>query len=161
MPLAAKAHKGSTSGNGEWTLLASTIRLMNELAQIMLDEDGLLRARKIDEHRELLKRKQKAALEYRANMKSISTDPDMLKRAPADLRAAARAAGQKLADVSDRNAKLLRGSITAVERLLRDVVRMIKDKTLKPVAYANSKTAHMQLGTYSPTCKPVTVNRTA
>ena len=49
----------------------------------------------------------------------------------------------------------------AVERLIQTIVSIVKDEMLPKGGYVNPNVAHLALGTYSPTCKPVTVYRTA
>jgi flagellar biosynthesis/type III secretory pathway chaperone len=145
----------------EITLVEATIVLMNELVQLMSAEIDILTERKMEEHKELLKRKQRLTIDYRANMKSIAIQPDLFKKIPDDLRAAAKVAAQKLADMSDRNAKFLRGAVMATQRLIQTIVSIVKQEVIPKSGYSNSAIAHLHLGSYSPTCKPVAVNRTA
>ena len=142
-------------------LVASIITLMNELVEIMLAEPQLFMSRKLDEHKQLLKRKQKLAMEYRIGIKSLSAQPEMLKQLPEDVRRALKAAAQKLADQAESNGRALRGAVTAVQRLIQNIVGYVKKEVLTPPGYKNPQTAHLELGTYSPTCKPVAVRESA
>ncbi len=145
----------------ELVLIEATVALMNELVKVMALEIDLLTARKLDEHKELLKQKQRLTMDYRSNMKSIAVQPALLKQLPENVREAVRISAQKLADMTDRNAKFLRGAVMATQRLIQNIVSIVKQEVLPTSGYRNLNTAHLQLGTYSPTCKPVTGSRTA
>jgi hypothetical protein len=141
--------------------LTSMIALMNELSDLMSQEAELVNARKHQDHALLLKRKQRLTIDYRSGMKSIAAQPDMLKNLPNDLRASLRNSAQRLADITDRNARMLRTAVMATQRLIQSIVSIVKKETLTKDSYTNPKTAHLALGTYSPVCKPVAVIRTA
>lgn len=143
------------------TLAEATVHLINELVQIMSLEVDLISARKNDEHRELLQRKQRLTMDYRANIKTIAAQPDMLKHLPDNIRAALKTAGQKLADVTDRNAKFLRGAVMATQRLIQNIVSIVKQEVLPKSGYGNPMDIQSSMGGYSPTCKAVAVSRTA
>jgi hypothetical protein len=140
-------------------LVTSLLALMEDLAQLMSHETDLVLQRKHAEHAELLKEKQKLALEYRSRMKSLAAEPDLLKKVADPVRAALKDAAQKLADVADRNARILRATIGATQRLVQNVVTMIRAEVDRKDTYKNPKTMHFERGTYSPTCDPVAVRR--
>lgn len=141
--------------------VVALIGLMNELSQVMSQEAELVNGRKQLEHAALLKRKQRLTIDYRSGMKSVAAQPEMLKGLPEDIRTSLRVAAQKLSDVTDRNARMLRTAVMATQRLIQSIVSIVKKEALTKPGYSNSKTAHMALGTYSPVCKPVAVSRTA
>jgi hypothetical protein len=147
--------------SGPEQALKGMIALIDELVLVMDKEIILIENRKIKEHAELLRRKQRLTVDYRASVKSISLQPDLLKQTPEGLRQKAKEASQKLSDASDRNAKILRGAITALQRLIQTIIAIVKDEVLPKGGYSNPNDAQTLLGTYSPTCKPVTVSRTA
>lgn len=157
MPLPNKPVKESSGV----LIVKGTIALMEELVQILNQEMELINARNYEEHKELLKKKQRLTMDYRANIKTIAMQPDMLKQVPENLRKAAKAAGQKLAEASDRNAKYLRTAVVATQRLLQSIISMVKKEVLPETTYNNPNTAAFELGNYSPTCKPLAINRTA
>jgi len=136
------------------------LNLMNELVQVMVQENDLIMTRNSHEHAQLLQRKQRLTIDYRASMKMLEAQPDILKTLPEDIRRSLRTGANKLADVAQRNAKSLRSAIIATQRLLQNVIAMIKLEALPKTSYKNPKTAHLQLGGYSPTCRPVSVSRT-
>ncbi|MDP9126818.1 MAG: hypothetical protein M3N08_00970 [Pseudomonadota bacterium] len=143
------------------TGVTAMIALMDELSQLMSQEAELVNNRRQAEHAELLKRKQRLTMDYRAGMKSIAAEPDRLKELPAELRLRLRSSAQKLTDISDRNARMLRTAVMATQRLIQNIVSIVKQETLTKNSYSNPMTAHLALGTYSPVCKPVAVSRTA
>jgi hypothetical protein len=137
-------------------LVVSLIALLGELVELLNSEPDLVLGRKLDAHRQLLKRKQKLALDYRTGMKSLMAQPDLLKNLPEDTRRVLRTLGQKLADSAERNARALRTAVVATQRLIQNIITAVKDEVLPKGAYENP--AQIQ-GAYSPTCTPVAVRR--
>jgi len=142
-------------------LITTVIAIMNELVEVMSAEPELVMGRKFEAHNVLLKRKQKLTMDYRSSIKSIASQPDMLKQLPEDTRRALKASAQKLADTAERNARSLRAAVTAVQRLIQNIIAFVKSEVLTTPGYKNPKTTYLALGTYSPTCKPVAVRRSA
>jgi hypothetical protein len=142
-------------------IMKSLLVLIEDLAELMIAEIGLIETRKMPEHAELLKRKQRLTIDYRASIKSLALRPDIFRQIPDELRQAAKAAAQKLADACERNGRALRAAILAAQRLTQTIVGIVRDEMLPKGGYVNPQTAHMALGTYSPTCKPVTFRQTA
>ncbi len=146
-------------GVGTPQLVTTIIALINELVDIMAAEPELVMGRKFEEHGKLLKRKQKLSTEYRQTVKSVSLQPDMLKQLPEDTRRKLKAAAQKLAEQAELNSRALRTAVTAVQRLIQNIIAFVKSEVLTTPGYKNPNTAYLELGTYSPTCKPVAVRR--
>jgi hypothetical protein len=140
-------------------LVGSVIALMNELIELMAVEPELVMGRKFEAHKVLLKRKQKLTLDYRSSIKSLIGHPEILTQLPEDTRRTLKTTAQKLADTAERNARSLRAAVTAVQRLIQNIISYVKCEFLTNPNYKNPKTAYLELGTYSPTCKPVAVRR--
>lgn len=141
-------------------LVLSTIALINELVEIMAAEPDLVIKRQLEAHQLLLKRKQKLTMDYRTNMKALIAQPEILKQLPDDRRRALKTACQRLAESVDKNARMLRTAVLATQRLVQNIIALVKSEVLPKSGYTNPHTAHLVLGTYSPTCTPVAVNRT-
>jgi flagellar biosynthesis/type III secretory pathway chaperone len=139
----------------------AVVNLMSDLANVMQEEANVLEQRKFTSHAELLKRKQRLTLDYRATMKNFAAQPDLLKKMPDDLRTSVREAAQKLSDVTERNARTLRTAVIGVQRLLQSIIGIVKKETLSGRSYTNPNTERFRLGTYSPLCKAVAITRTA
>jgi flagellar biosynthesis/type III secretory pathway chaperone len=164
MALLTKTLSKSTGGDAvavATQALKGMMGMAEELVQLMEKEVELIEQRKIAEHAQLLKRKQRLAVDYRASVKALSTQPEILKQIPADLRAKAKIAVQKLTEVSDRNARILRAAITALQRLIQSIVAIVKEEVLPKGSYGSHGAIKSMMGSYSPICKPVTVSRTA
>lgn len=142
-------------------IMEQVIAVIDEMIEVMEREHDLVINRKVSEHAVLLKRKQKLTLDYRNSLRSIALQPDAFKALPDTLRQRAKEAAQRLAHASDKNARMLRGIMVATQRLVQTIVSMVKSEALPSTGYKNHSTAHLALGTYSPTCKPVTFNQTA
>lgn len=141
--------------------VTALLNLMEELVQVMVQENDLVLTRDTHEHAQLLLRKQRLTVDYRSSMKLLQNQPEVLETLPEDVRQSLRTLSTKLSDVSERNAKTLRSAITATQRLLQNVIAMIKMEALPKLSYKNPQTAHLELGSFSPTCKAVSVSTTA
>jgi len=142
-------------------LAEGAMTLMDELIQLMNLEIEVVGARKMNEHKDLLKRKQRLTIDYRANMKSIAVQPDVFKQLPDNIRASLKLMAQKLAEATDRNAKFLRGAVMATQRLIQNIVSIVKQEVLPKPGYSNPGALQFGMNAYSPTCKPVAIDRTA
>ena len=140
-------------------LLTRIVALIDEIIAVMEEEVPLVESRKCAEHAELLKRKQRLTLDYRASLKAFVLEPELLRQVPEDLRAKARLAADRLAAASERNARVLRALMTASQRLVQSIVTIVKDEFLPKSGYGHVLPGQGS-GSYSPTCKPVTVYRT-
>ena len=137
-------------------LLTRIIDLIDDLVAVMEEEITLVEKRDRLAHAELLKRKQRLTLDYRASLKTFILEPDLLRKVPDVLRTKARAAGNRLAEASGRNARVIRAIMTASQRLVQSIVAIVKDEVLPSSGYTR-----VQTGSYSPTCKPVTIYKSA
>ena len=136
--------------------LTRIVALVDEIIELMNEEIPLVEGRKRVEHAELLKRKQRMTLDYRASLKNLVLQPEMLKLVPEDLRQKARLSADRLAEASERNARVLRAIMAASQRLVQSIVAIVKDEVLPKTSYSKS-----QVGSYSPLCKPVTIYKSA
>ncbi len=141
-------------------LVTATAALMEKLAAILIKEIEVVTQRRVSEHAALLKDKQKTAMEYRANMKSLATQAQMLKNLPDAAKQALREMAQRLARAVEENARMLRAAVEATRQLIQNIMAMVRSEVLPKNSYKNSARAHLELGNYSPTCKPVAVSRT-
>jgi flagellar biosynthesis/type III secretory pathway chaperone len=145
----------------EFASFRAFVTLMNDLAKAMDEENVLIEKRKFPEQKELVRKKQRMSMDYRANMKSLASQNDVMKRLPDDLRNALKAAAVKLSEAANKNAQLLRTAMLGTQRLLQSVITIVKDEKLPQGGYKDTRKGKGSLGGYSPTCKPVTVTRTA
>ncbi len=141
-------------------IIIATIALMEELARVFFLEIDIVSNRRLKEHPEVLKYKQKLAMDYRANMKAIAAEPDLVKKLPADAKEVLKETAQKLAMATEKNALILRTAVSATQQLIQNIVAMVKVEMSSTKPYKNSAKAHLALGTYSPTCDPVSISRT-
>ena len=136
-------HKPSKNKSSGVILVEATIALMNDLVNVMSLEMELVNQRKLPAHNELLKRKQRLTIDYRANLKSVAAQPDVLKQLSDNLRDTLKATAQKLAEATDRNARFLRVVITATQRLIQNIVSIVKQEVLPKPGYRNPNTAYL------------------
>jgi hypothetical protein len=145
---------------GAPVLVTATVALMEKLVRILIKEADVVTKRRMKEHGELLKEKQKLAMDYRANMKSIAAQPEMLKKLSDAAKDALREMARRLAAAVDANAYMLRAAVDATRNLIQNIMTMIRSEALPRQSYKNSARAHLELGTYSPTCRPIAIRRT-
>jgi|GEM_PF-1168917 hypothetical protein len=141
-------------------LVVATVALMEDLTRVLAAETDIVTKRKMKEHPALLKRKQRLAVDYRSNMKSLAAQPDILKKLPDEAKAAVKEMAKRLADAIDANARMLRAAVEATRQLIQNVMAMVRSETMPRQTYKNHAKAHLQLGCYSPVCKPIAVSRT-
>lgn len=140
-------------------LVVATVALMQELTRVLLAEIDIVTKRKMEEHADLLKRKQRLAMDYRSNMKSLAGHPEFFKKLSAEAKAVVKEASKKLAEAVDANARMLRAAVDATRKLVQNVMSVVKAQAIPQQTYKNLAKAHLQLGTYSPKCHPIAVCR--
>jgi len=134
---------------------------MSELAALLGEELAMIEKQDVSAIKELMRRKNQLVMNYQANMKAVAAQPDLLKQIPVERRAKLKEAGIRLSAVTERNALKLKAAAQATEQLLQNVMCLVRKEVVVKNSYDNPLTAHMALGTHSPTCPPVAVNRTA
>jgi len=144
---------------GAPVLVVSTVALMEELAAVMMKEIDLIKKRMLDKHAELLKQKQKLAINYGANMTALKDKSSILKGLSNEAKEAVREMSKRLAEAVEANARALRATVNATRQLIQNVISMVKSEALPAKSYRNFAKSHMQLGTYSPTCEPIAIVR--
>lgn len=141
-------------------IVIATVALMEEMARVLISEIDVVTHRRMSEHPALLKYKQRLAVDYRANMKSLAAQPDVLKKLSEEAKAAVKTMAKRLSDAANANARALRASIDAARKLIHNIMAMVRQEALPRQTYKNHKKAHLELGKYSPTCRPIAVSRT-
>jgi hypothetical protein len=152
--------KIARSLEGAPKLVVATVALMDDLTRVLIAEIDVVTGKKVREHAALLKRKQRLAIDYRSNMKSIAAQPDILKKLSDEAKDAVREMSKRLASAADANARMLRAAVDATRQLIQNVMAMIRSEAMPKQAYKNHAKAHLQLGTYSPKCRPIALSRT-
>ena len=140
-------------------MVVATVALMEELVRVMTQEIDVVSKRKVTEHGELLKYKQKLAMDYRSNMRAIAAEPDMLKKISEEAKGVLREMAAKLSETAKKNALVLHAAVGATQQLIINVMAAVKAEAMPRQSYKNPATSHLQLGTYSPTCQPVALRR--
>lgn len=143
------------------SLAEAMLANMSELAALLGEELAMIEKQDVSAIKELMRRKNQLVMNYQANMKAVAAQPDLLKQIPVERRAKLKEAGIRLSAVTERNALKLKAAAQATEQLLQNVMCLVRKEVVVKNSYANPRTAHMALGTHSPTCPPVAFNRTA
>lgn len=142
-------------------IIEATMSIMSDLIVVMTEELALLQKINIAGIQDLMRRKTRLFLDYQANMKSIAAQPDIMTKLSVETRAKLKDLGVRLAEVAARNAAALKAAALATEKLLRNIIRAVREQKLPKQTYTNPRHSGRAFGGYSPTCRPVAVNRTA
>ncbi|MFA5040423.1 MAG: hypothetical protein WC464_02160 [Bdellovibrionales bacterium] len=140
-------------------LVISTVALMQELTRVLASEADIVTKRKMTEHPALLKNKQRLAVDYRANMKSIAAHPEILKALSDDAKQAIRLTAKRLAATTDANARMLRTAVDATRLLIQNIMAMVRSEVMPQMSYKNHAKRHLMLGSRNPVCRPVAIHR--
>lgn len=159
MILSSRTQRGPAKAD-EFQSFRAFVALMSDLAKVMDEENALVASRKFPEQKEIVRKKQRMSMDYRASVKSFAMQPDLLKKVPDELRKALKSAAVKLSEAANKNAQVLRVAMLGTQRLLQSVITIVKDENLPKAGYKDTRKGK-NAGGYSPTCKPVTVTRTA
>jgi hypothetical protein len=152
-----KAHPEAQSAQ----LVESMVEVINDLAATMLEEIRLLKKPDSPVFQENLRKKNKLIIRYQAGMKTIATQPELLKMTTEESRSRLKASGMKLAGATEHNAKALQGAVQGTKRLIEHIMNHVRQEALPQLGYTDPRKDRFALGSYSPICRPVAVSRTA
>ncbi|MDD3288574.1 MAG: hypothetical protein PHX43_06170 [Alphaproteobacteria bacterium] len=143
-------------------LLTATLDVMEDLTKLLSLELKVLEKQDMKELGEILPKKHRLITSYQANLKSLDNNPELVKLAPEELRAKAKAVAIKMRDVVEHNANAMRGAICATRRVIHNVMSMIREEASPSfMSYGNSRNPQSVAAPYSPTCQPLAVKCTA
>jgi FlgN protein. len=142
-------------------LATALVGLMRSLAETMEDEMDCLNKNDMAGVENLRETKARLVRDYNTNVKLLAQKPDYLRDAPEDMRTTLRVYNNRLEDATQRNAAALRSAIGATQRLIETIVDAARHEIKKNDVYTDPRKMTNVLGSYSPTCVPVAVNRTA
>ena len=142
-------------------LATALVGLMRTLAETMEDEMDCLKNNDMAGVENLRETKARLVRDYNTNVKLLAQKPDYLRDAPEEMRTTLRVYNNKLEDATQRNAAALRSAIGATQRLIETIVDAARHEIKKNDVYSDPRKMTNMLGSYSPICVPVAVNRTA
>ena len=106
--------------------LSDLITITERLAELLHRENDALRNRRSKDVHDLLDEKATLSRVYETRFKALSDNPELIGEADLDIRERLQAAGIKVQELMDENAKLLKAAIEANRRvveLIADAVR--------------------------------------
>lgn len=124
----------------------TTLAIIDELLALMAEEEKVLRDQDFARHKSISDRKQRLFLDYSNNYKAVTSQKEMLKSMPLELKRSLRDAEHKIAVVGERNLRLLRSAIQGTENLLKSIVGIVRAEAITTPWYSNPKTKHLELG---------------
>lgn len=142
-------------------MAGALVSLVESLTQAMETEMEYLSKQDYVGVESVRETKARLVRDYQNNVRLLAQKPDLLHGAPADIRARLRGGNEKLESVSQRNAAALRAAIGATQTLIETVVDAVRHETKRTDCYSDPRKMTNVLGSYSPICQPVAVNRTA
>lgn len=127
---AAEAPKNPAEGK-----LRDLIIISSSLIKLLEKENRALRDQKPQEVAALLEEKTKLARAYESRIKGLQEKPDALAEADAELRERLKLVGEKVADLMEENAKLLKIALSVSRRVMDTVADAVKSVNAGTGAY--------------------------
>src|ERR1043166_9743292 len=110
--------------------------IIDELTRILEEETPMIQARDFSRHSELLRRKQELTPDYQASLKVIAENPAALEGLSTAERSIIRGAGERLDQVSRRNAEVLNFAAKSSERLMHAIMDEVRRALQNEGGYA-------------------------
>jgi hypothetical protein len=120
-------------------LIDGCIATMSALSDLMEREAKLVKARDVKGLQVLVAEKNKLTLEYRTSLKNIAQDPALVKKAPPEMRNLLKLEGQRLAEATVGNERLLKAAVLGTRRLVEAIYTAIRREALPDQGYLNTR----------------------
>ncbi|MBI1273670.1 MAG: hypothetical protein GC131_06270 [Alphaproteobacteria bacterium] len=137
---------------------AHLIETIDALVDVLDAEPALLAKRALEDHKDLLHRKQQLMLDYNADLKALAQTPATFAALPDKARTQLTEANSKLSGAVQRNQMALKVALTATERLVQSIIKTVRDEAQPKQSYANLQ--HQGGVAYKASIKPVAFNHT-
>lgn len=111
------------------------LRLMGDLVTLLEREIVVVEERLNEELPDLVSRKQRLLVDYQAELKAATQQPEWLAKLPVPQKSRLRQLGETLQDVSARNARVLKAAATATQRLLHGIMTSVRDEKCTRAGY--------------------------
>jgi hypothetical protein len=111
------------------------IQLMTDLTDVLERETAVVEAHLNEQLPELVLRKQRLLIDYQAEFKAVSQQPEWLKQLPAQQKDTLRNSGSKLDAATTRNARIVGVAMTATQRLLQGIISSVRNETTQRQGY--------------------------
>lgn len=132
------------------------LRLMYDLVSVMEREITVVEERLNDQLPDLVTRKQRLLVDYQAEFKAATTQPEWFAKLPAPQMKRLKQASEALRDVSERNARILKAAVTGTQRLLHGIMNSVREEHCVRPGYQ-----HLVVPQYSTQTQSVIFNTTA
>jgi flagellar biosynthesis/type III secretory pathway chaperone len=111
------------------------LKLMEELILLMEREITVVETRAPESLEEIVARKQRLLVEYQAEFKSVTKNADWLNALLPAQKSLLRKLGEKMREVTERNASVLKAASAATQRLLQGIMQTVREEKCAPVGY--------------------------
>lgn len=111
------------------------LRLMGDLVTLLEREIVVVEERLSEELPDLVSRKQRLLVDYQAELKAATQQPEWLAKLPVPQKSRLRLLGETLQEVSSRNARVLKAAATATQRLLHGIMTSVRDEKCARTGY--------------------------
>lgn len=142
-------------------LALAMLQVMESLSNVMDYEVELLNRHDYATLSGLRQEKVKLVRDYQLGINKLAANPDLFSQTEKGLRQKLQQEGRRLEDVSRRNAEGLSVAIRATQSLVQTVMDAARSQSQSNECYSDPRKSPLMLGSYSPTCMPVAVDRTA
>jgi hypothetical protein len=137
-------------------LCDTVIELSEKLISIFEQEKDLVAKKAIEQHKELLKTKQRVSTEYNRNIEILYSNKERLQEMPDKIKTALRDAVQKVEAVAQENAQMLKAYCDASRLFVSNVMSAIKAEQLLTPSYKGTG----KIKTDDNTCQPISICKT-
>lgn len=142
-------------------LLDATYAVMCDLMALMEEEVRLVKKGDLAKMQALVPNKKKLIQSYESNVAALRAVGPALKNCDPAKRAFVREMGQKMEKITQRNATVLQGAITATRCLFENIIKALRHEALPSLGYAHLGDASAHTGPASERlCPAVSVRKT-
>jgi len=142
-------------------LAVSLSSVMSALMRVMEDENRCLKRRDMNTLKNLQSEKAKWMREYRGVMNSLAATPSALAGLEDAEREKLKGIGKAFSAIGGENVALFKAAVLATQSLVQMVMDNAREHNKTSPCYADPRKTPLMLGSYSPVCDPMAVNRTA
>ncbi|MCL2473787.1 MAG: hypothetical protein FWF23_02630 [Alphaproteobacteria bacterium] len=134
----------------------TVIELSKELINIFAQEKELVAKKDTEQHKDLLKFKQRFSAEYSRNIEILYSNKESLQALPDETKKALRDAVMNVETAAQENALMLQASCDASRLFVSNVMSAIKAEQLSPPSYKDTSKTQKDRSH----CQPVSISKT-
>ena len=151
-----KPQQGKALSHDIPKLANTVIELSKDLIKILVREKDVVARKDLEEHKELLKAKQRLAMEYNTNIEILYSNKESLNDLPDEAKKSLRDAVRNVDTTAKENALVLQASSDASKQFISSVMSALKTERLSAPSYKNPKSSSGSKND----CEPISISKT-